>query len=487
MHLDDIAPDCGGLRDEHAWVFNNPSDAIKCVERFGGRLTLPPEFEGRPVTLRLGAAPNHYIIASVPAKGIIYDGDGWVCRGRRFLRCLNISGDQRPLAEQLAPVDACIRYVAPGREIGTFWVVDDDGEWSQLSGSNARDYAAHKFGKANTAIGMAVAHRWALTSVPFGPVWDIEARSCNLRAPQLKVTPTEGPFPHWRMILDHIGADLNDAASKYGYSGADYLAYYLASILQNPYQPLPYLFLFGPEDSGKSILHESVGKYLVTGGVVSGARALTSDFSGELDGAIIIYIEEVDIHRAGVIERIKQLVTSPTVAIRRMRTDQYQVPNSLHFVQCANSRSFCPILPGDTRIVPIYVEPLADKIPRAEMDEYLEAEAPAFLHHLLNLTLPETVGRLHLPVLETESKLAAIEASINPITAAVAELMADRDEWSGTARDLANATGDGTLPTDSRLIGRHLDADRAYLTRLGIEFRDGGRSARGKIWRFSHV
>ena len=69
--------------------------------------------------------------------------------------------------------------------------------------------------------------------------------------------------------------------------------------LLDPFQPAPFLFFFGPENSGKSIFYESL-QLLVTKGVVEADRALTNanDFNGELAGAIICAIEEKDITKA---------------------------------------------------------------------------------------------------------------------------------------------------------------------------------------------
>ena len=41
-------------------------------------------------------------------------------------------------------------------------------------------------------------------------------------------------------------------------SGTDYLLYWIAFLLRDPFQPLPYLFLYGNQNSGKSILHQAI-------------------------------------------------------------------------------------------------------------------------------------------------------------------------------------------------------------------------------------
>ena len=76
-------------------------------------------------------------------------------------------------------------------------------------------------------------------------------------------------------------------------TGADYLRTIFASIIREPATSTPYIFAYGPENCGKSILWEAFSR-LVTGGVVKADRALTSqsDFNGELRNAIFCVVEE---------------------------------------------------------------------------------------------------------------------------------------------------------------------------------------------------
>ena len=150
-------------------------------------------------------------------------------------------------------------------------------------------------------------------------------------------------------------------------AGADWLLYLIACILRDPFEPTPYLFLWGPEDPGKSILHEAIS-LLVTKGVVSADRALTNpnNYNGELANAVLAVVEETDLSQSGCARnRMKEWVTGRTLSIRRMRTDQYEQPSTLHFVQCANSLYYAPVWPGDSRITVCHVPALMkdDMIP----------------------------------------------------------------------------------------------------------------------------
>ena len=133
-------------------------------------------------------------------------------------------------------------------------------------------------------------------------------------------------------------------------------------MIKYPFQPLPYLFLYGPENNGKSIFHESIA-LLMTKGCVPADRALTStsDFNGELANCILAIVEEKDISKSkGALNKIKEWVTARMHLHSPDAYDTYTQPNTTHWVQCANRRENCPVFPGDTRITVIHVpEPSA--------------------------------------------------------------------------------------------------------------------------------
>jgi len=141
-------------------------------------------------------------------------------------------------------------------------------------------------------------------------------------------------------------------------------------------------------------------------------RSLTSEFNGELSGAVICAVEETDIAKSpGAHAKIKEYSTGRTILIRRMRHDCFAQPNATHWVQTANRRENCPIFPGDTRITMISVNALlkAQKIAKPTMEDFLDQEGAHFLHTLMHLELPPMIDRLRLPVVATGSKQQAEE------------------------------------------------------------------------------
>jgi hypothetical protein len=246
-------------------------------------------------------------------------------------------------------------------------------------------------------------------------------------------------FPTWQIVLDHLGKSLNYAiaesewAKEHGVvDGAHYLKLWIASLFQQPSLPLPYLFFFGPEKSGKSLFHESLAE-LMKGGVVKADQALINPqgFNGELEGAVLCAVEETDLRKGNMAHnRMKEWVTATEIMIHPKRHQPYMVPSTLHFVQTANSHLYCPVLPGDTRIVVIEVYPLEKQIPKPEMMKRLVAEAPDFMAEILATEIPPSGDRLNLPVLRTAEKYSVQESNVTVIDQFLSERCYDAPGYS---------------------------------------------------------
>jgi hypothetical protein len=170
--------------------------------------------------------------------------------------------------------------------------------------------------------------------------------------------------------------------------------------------------MYGPQNSGKSIFHEAIGK-LVTRGVMKADRALTSTsgYNGELLNVVLGVIDEVDISKSGsaAYNKLKEWTTGLTLSVHAKYKQVHEARSSLHFVQCANSRSSLPVAVGDTRITAMNVPSLLEEIPKDDvLIPALQREAPAFMRTIMDWHIPEAVGRLMLPVIETQSKADAM-------------------------------------------------------------------------------
>ncbi len=355
----------------------------------------------------------------------------------KWIRVLNV--DTVAKSEDEITYDDMVRViVSPAGEHAGYMVKSSGGNWDRQSAGNAKkvlQYRGCNPTQADCAMGELVTHRWVQVALPFQPEYP-GGRQWNLNAPQFKVQPAsieDDQVPHhptWDLVLGHIGADLDEPVAKSDWcqkhsikSGSEWLKHWIAAALRFPFEPTPYLFLHGPEDSGKSILHESLA-LLLTNGVTTADRALThpENRNGELAGAVFATVEELDLSKSlSARDRLKEWVTARSLSIRKMRTDTFQQPNTLHFIQCANNPNYCPVWPGDTRIVMCHVPKPATPIAKEDLVKLLVAEAAQFLAAIMQLPMPDPAGRMRVAVLDTADKVAAGHAN-----APVAQFIAER-------------------------------------------------------------
>lgn len=313
--------------------------------------------------------------------------------------------------------DDTIRYTVRG-SIGSEWYIRAKDKWIQHGKDNVKS-ALITVGVSrkdiDQVLGQAIFDHWSIISAPF----DVEYpgnRNWNKDAPQLSAKPYPGQHPSWTKIVDHIGAGFDEGVLENHWcinnnvcSGSHYLMLWIASLFKYPLEPLPYLFLTGDQDCGKSILHEALGLCFKNNvGYVSANSAITDDrgFNGELSNAVLCYIEELNLQsNIKSADRIKEWVTGKKIPIHPKGGQLYMIPNTTHWIHCANPPHYCPIFPGDTRISVAIVNKPTNIIPKNKLLSMLQEEVPAFLHTVFKTTIPETDGRLRIPSLKSGIKL----------------------------------------------------------------------------------
>jgi hypothetical protein len=420
----------GGVEDADKvgqYVFEEMSQAIKAAATLGQEINPINDMDRET---RLKTTKDGRLTMEITKKDEDEKMPGWLEKKNKWIRIFDVKLDTKKNEELgFNAYDNLIReLIAQSRETAG-WVIFKDGVWVHEPINHVKlllQNLGNDKGEAENIMGGIVNKSWRLVDLPFHEEYP-GGRQWNKDAAQLKIQPAnleddEKPsHPHWDKILNHVGQELNAAlrdspwAQRAGIkTGADYLLAWIASVIKYPFEPLPYLFLWGPEDSGKSIFHEAISECLFTRGCVFADRALTSsnDFNGELANCIVAVIEEKDISKAkGAHNKIKSWVTARKLSIRRMRTDAYEKPNTTHWIQCANHRQNCPIFPGDTRITVLHVPDLMEMIPKKTLMPRLIDETPHFLYTLMNTLLPEPSDRLNIPVVVTESKTLSEEAN----------------------------------------------------------------------------
>ena len=407
--------------------FLTAEDADKAANMLGAKLDVQPVMSTRAA--KLSKTKDDRLFAEIKAEPNDRPDSmkGWYNERGFWKKIFNIR--KVPDEEKdVSNFDKDVRHlIANGESYG--WAIKSNG-WVIEPLAHVSIHLAGLGLKPNDirqVQGAAMANPWLMVNKPFEPEYPGE-REWNRGAVQFKYLPAPSgetrPLDAWEKVLTHCGEGLDDAIKLDSWcqthgvrNGRDYLMLWVASMFQFPTEPLPYLFFYGPQGSGKSIFHEAISNIL-TGGVVNAGIALESQgqYNGELQYAILCYIEEKNLmEKKGVYNRVKELVTARKFLLHAKGKTPGQVTNTMHWVQCGNDRSYVPAFPGDTRIVITKVGPLAHEIPKGELEAMLIKEAPDFIRQCLDLVIPKASGRLRIPMIVTEDKKEAERGNMNPV------------------------------------------------------------------------
>lgn len=339
---------------------------------------------------------------------------GWIKRRSGWERVQQVSANMEAFAE-LDDYDGIVRGVVDTENTFAFWTMFDKSKtWNEVNKDNIKSFLrslGNDPGTIEDVLGRALYNPWRMVNVPFAPEYPGE-RQWNQSDTQLAFPPAPipGAHPTWDKVLRHQGADLDERIrtnswfAQHGIrDGGDYLRHYIANLIRHPFDHLPYLFFFGPQDSGKSTFHEACA-LLMTGGVVAGDTYLQGkdNFNSQLASAVLCVVEETDLGgNSAAYNRLKGIVTAEMVLINPKYQTPYMLRNTTSWVQTANHASFCPASVGDTRVTSSFVPTLPDgsMIPKKILLATLKEEAPAFLRTLFDLRLPPPASRLLLPPL----------------------------------------------------------------------------------------
>ena len=428
----------GGAKQESgSYIFKHAENALKAANLLGSDPKIPTWALGRTSRLRIGKHDGALIMSFSSDKQSDTPSDldqSWYLKGREWECSLS---KIEALPDDIENYDDVVRHVVTNAGDDSGWVLRSKSEWREepyihiKTALKGKGYSAKE---TEMLMGNCINHPWVLVNEAFNSEYPGN-RKWNRNAAQYSCTPSiyseNLSYPTWVILLNHWGYGLNDAVKSDDWckannvrSGADYLKIWIASLFQFPSQPLPYLFFYSSEEnSGKSTFHESLS-LLVTKGVVRADNALVdqSGFNGELMNAFLCVVEEVDLQKSKVAyARIKDWVTSEKISIHPKGRTPFDMLNTTHFVQSANSQSDCPIHVGDSRITMIRMYPIETIIPRRELQPRLIKEAPDFLSELLNLTVPQSYVRLNVPIINTDEKLQIAQSNRTLLEIFIAE------------------------------------------------------------------
>lgn len=415
----------GGIEHQTGgYVFSDAESAIKAAKGLDINIELPAHMLKRQTKVKHNKDGKLVVEIAKESNDDKNDMPGWLAneRSKHWAKVYNIKRTLSVEEPDTYNFDDLIRHITTEDGTSYGWMVRSEDQWTEEPLAHvlaALKSMGLKDTEAKSVVGTNIFKPWKLTNLPFQPEYPGD-RQWNRNAAQFAFAPDlkkeEPEYPHWKMILDHIGKGLDAAVQSDNWckynginSGADYLKCWIASLFQCPFEPLPYLFLYSEEQStGKSILHEALG-LLMTHGYHRADHALRSSFNGELEKAVLCVVEEVDLQAdKRAYNAIKDFVTALQISIHRKGKTPFMVPNTTHWIQCANDITACPMFEGDTRITVINVPVLKKTIAKRLLIQSLKKEAPDFLASVLKLELPEYNDRLRIPVIETSNKVSAV-------------------------------------------------------------------------------
>ena len=422
-----------GAEDENgSFAFLDAGAALETLKTLGSTLTLNEAYLKREASLKPMKDGRLLFEISRNEDDNEVHFRGWVNKKKTWRKVINSQLPSK-YEQEVGNYDDIVRHLISDSNEDAGWTLKSEDAWGdeplqhmklalKAMGNSAKD--------CELILGQAVMRPWYLTTAPFQPEY-LGGRRWNRDSPQLSYNPTEDidslRYPTWTSLLNHCGKNITHSlinspwAKAHGIkTGGEYLMLWIASILQYPTEPLPYLFFYGDQGTGKSIFHEAFS-LLVTKGVVRADASLISQsgFNGELLNAIMCVVEETDLsqNRTTAYNRIKDWITSKTLSIHIKGSTPFTTTNTTHWVQCSNESKAVPIFPGDTRITMVHVEHISRDhfMPKNQLLDLLQKEAPDFLARVLDLKIPPSPERLRIPALESEEKDRASELNLSEL------------------------------------------------------------------------
>lgn len=418
----------GGIEDpKGGFIFKEAAVAEKAAQLLNCYLNIPLNMQGRETKLK--QHKDGRLIVELTRTPTDYPIEGWLAQSNGPWTKIFDNIIPTTELESSSNYDDVIRHMITTEE-DYGWMIYSDEQWHiepLIHIRIALKSLGYSTNTINDILGISILKPWKLVNKPFQPEYPGN-REWNRKAAQLKYTPTTDTtnlsYPTWLKVLQHCGCGLDSAVKTNQwcidsgiFSGADYLKCWIASLFQYPLKPLPYLFFYGPQNSGKSTFHESI-ELLLTSGYCRADNALQnkSGFNAELEGQILCVVEETDLGRDKTANsRMKDWVTGIHIPIHPKGKTPYHVVNTSHWVHTANSHLDCPVFPGDTRVTICYVPKLDEQIPKELLRQQLIKEASDFLAAVMTLELPQSTGRLNVDVIETADKVTIEQINKTPL------------------------------------------------------------------------
>lgn len=505
-----------GLRKKQGWLYTL-DNAIKVVAAYGAELKAPAWLTKRPRPVTIEVTKSGLMLSierrKSDRKQAAHDA-GWL-EARGPIWFTYIECDTQPQqTDYEALADNLIRHVArDDKQIGLY-AMTDHGLQSQTIDQvkNRLTHEGIDGGLQKDVLGWCAKHSWLRVALPFQPEYPGD-RLWNKDGAQIITLPAEqpGPTPYWDRAFKHWGQGLNDAVESDEWchthgirDGADYLRWWLATVLRFPERRLPMLATYSKENNtGKSFLHEGFALAMTPNGYMLSDKAIKnqSGFDAELHGKVLCAIDDVDLSgNLNFYNALKRWITNPWMNYGYKRQEVFLDRNYTHWVFTCNDRGHIPLDAGDERTVLWEMTPFppGDFIPKPTFMEYLKKEIPFLLRQLFDLDLSDVHSRLALPPLLTTEKAEMVEQcaplALEGLALKLAEAIKKMNKPFGpcTATELNAVLGDwhGTKKKPKSCVnslGRYMPRVKRHLApEITIEIGNNGKVSTYHISEAAH-
>ena len=238
------------------------------------------------------------------------------------------------------------------------------------------------------------------------------------------------------LILNHIHEVLCGGDSV----ASTYFIQWLAHIFQKPAdKPSVAILMKSAEGTGKGTLYKLLKKMLgVNANQVNGHYQLTGRFNSVIAGRLLIFGDEVDLTSKAVFDKVKGIISEPTISLELKGIDAEPIPNFARFIFAGNHGQILRAGTRERRF--LVLEPSSNKVDDKSyfkaLNDLINSDGAAyFLEHLLNVDIssfnpyqaPTTKGLIE----EKLSSLTSILSFFNE------ELLKEK-AFSGAARVYAS-------------------------------------------------
>lgn len=171
---------------------------------------------------------------------------------------------------------------------------------------------------------------------------------------------------------------------------------YIQLLYTQPKQLMPILCLVSEErGTGKTTFGYFLNWIFQGNATKLNQKQLSTEFNASYADKLVCFIDESKISSVNILEGLKDLATSKTIPLRKMRADHVDVDFYCKFLLMSNhTDSFVKIDQEEVRYWIRVIKPVSEF--SATFEEDLESEIPAFLHFLMNreLSVPKKQTRM---------------------------------------------------------------------------------------------